>query len=281
MALKQKRKEQIFGLALATPAVVYIVAIMIYPLFYLIDLSFSTYNGYGMENYVDIFDDPMFCDAIANTFLIVLGTVALEICLGFMSALILSKDFKGRGFMRSLCILPWAIPTVASAFLWRYVFFNKGWLNSVLANIGSSGATNWLIEYPYLPIMVAEVWKMTPLIMLILLAGLQAIPKELMESAHVDGADAFQTFRKITLPLMVPIIISALVIRVVDALRIFAVPYIVHGGIGTFPVLGTYIVRLHNYRLTEQSAAASVVLVLIVSVAVICLTLANKRVSRR
>jgi ABC-type sugar transport system permease subunit len=281
MALNLKRREQIFGLALAMPAVIYIVAIMIYPAIDLIRLSFSSLEGYGLSNYETIFADADFGMATACTIIVALATVGLELGFGFISALVLSKDFKGRGFMRSLFILPWAIPTVASAFLWRYVFTSAGWLNSLLNYLGMEAMTYWILDYPYLPIFVAETWKMTPFIMLMLLAGLQSIPKELLESAHVDGATTSQTFRKITLPLMIPVVISAVVIRLIDALRIFTVPWIIMGEGGGFDVLGTYIVRQYRAYRIGPSAAAAVILVIIVSVAVFSLTLLNRRVARR
>ena len=281
MVSKLKRGEQIFGIAMAAPAVVYVVAIMVYPLFRVIQLSVQYDGGYSLGNYAYIMKESMFREAVLYTILIAFGTVALELCFGFLSALVLSKDFKGRGFMRSLFILPWAIPTVASAFLWRYVFSNTGWLNSLFAFFGSGAMTNWLMQYPYMVLLVAETWKMTPFVMLILLAGLQSIPKELLESAHVDGATTFQTFRKIILPLMIPVVISALVIRILDALRIFTSAWIITGGGSVFPVLGTYIVRLYRHMFTAESAATSVVLILIVSATVICLTFIDKKVSRK
>ena len=272
-----KRREALFGLALALPAVIYIIAMMVYPLGYLIDLSFSA----GLEHYDYVFGDVMFREAIVSTLAIALGSVAMELCFGFIAALMLSKDFRGRGFIRSLYILPWAIPTVASAFLWRYVFSNTGWFNSLLTHLGSNVMTNWLIEYPYVPLLVAESWKMTPLIMLILLAGLQSIPRDLIESAHVDGATATQSFFRITLPMMVPVIISALVVRIVDALRIFTSAWIITGGGGIYPVLGTYVVRLYRHGLLGPSAAASVILVLLVAVSVGVLTYLNRRAAKR
>jgi len=272
-----KRREAVFGLALALPAVIYIVAMMLYPLGYLVDISFSA----GLEHYERIFGDARFGEAVFYTLAIALGSVALELCFGFIAALMLSRDFRGRGFIRSLYILPWAIPTVASAFLWRYVFFNTGWFNSMLAYLGSNAVTNWLIEHTYVPLLIAESWKMTPLVMLILLAGLQSIPKELMESSRVDGATAIQSFFRITLPLMVPVIISALVVRLVDALRIFTSAWIITGGGGIYPVLGTYIVRLYNSGLLGPSAAASVILVLIVAASVGILTYLNRRAAER
>ena len=281
MTLNLKRREQIFGLAMAMPAVIFIVAIMIYPVIDLVKLSFSSLSGYSFSNYNTIFTEVDFGMATACTLIVAMATVGLELGFGFISALVLSKDFKGRGFMRSLFILPWAIPTVASAFLWRYVFTNTGWLNSLLTRLGMDAMTYWILDYPYIPIFVAETWKMTPFIMLMLLAGLQSIPRELLESAHVDGATAFQTFRKITLPLMIPVVIATVVIRLIDALRIFTVPWIIMGEGGGFEVLGTYIVRLFRADITGQAAAAAVILVLIVSVAVIGLTLLNKRVARR
>ena len=275
--MNPKRREAIFGLALALPAVVYIIAMMIYPLGYLIDLSFSS----GLEYYEYIFRDAMFGDAVVSTLAIALGSVAMELCFGFIAALMLSRDFKGRGFIRSLYILPWAIPTVASAFLWRYVFSNTGWFNSLLTYFGSNAMTNWLIEQPYIPLLIAESWKMTPLVMLILLAGLQSIPRDLIESSHVDGATAMQSFFHITLPIMVPVVVSALVVRLVDALRIFTSAWIITGGGGIYPVLGTYIVRLYRHGLLGPSAAASVMLVLIVAISVAVLTYVNRRVAKR
>jgi trehalose transport system permease protein len=272
-----KRREAIFGFALALPAVVYIVAMMLYPLGYLVELSFST----GLKHYRYIFNDTMFGDAVVSTLAIALGSVAMELCFGFIAALMLSRDFKGRGFTRSLYLLPWAIPTVASSFLWRYSFSNTGWFNSLLSYLGSNTMTNWLIEHPYIPLIVAESWKMTPLVMLILLAGLQSIPRELLESARVDGATTVQSFSHITLPMMIPVVISALVVRLVDALRIFTSAWIITGGGGIYPVIGTYVVRLYEHGLLGPSAAASVVLVLMVAMSIGILTYISRRVAKR
>jgi multiple sugar transport system permease protein len=190
----------------------------------------------GLANFTDIFAHPStvvgvygsldrLINAFINTTLFTVVCVVLETILGVSMALIMAKAFRGRGLVRASILVPWAIPTIVSAMMWKLIFNTSGVANKVL------GLTNtpilWLADnrYSQMAIIAADVWKTAPFIGLLTLAGLQTIPAEVYEAARVDGANAWQTFVRITLPMVKPALVVAVLFRTLDTLRMFDLPY--------------------------------------------------------
>src|SRR5918999_1704395 len=171
---------------------------------------------------IDAFGDSEFRDAMFTTLIFTVASVGLETLLGLAMALIMATAFKGQGLLRTVVLVPWAVLTVVTAIMWRAIFdANLGFVNAI---IGSNVV--WLGEEPHalIVMIIADVWKTAPFMALLLLAGLQVIPSEIYEAAKVDGATAWQRFRRITLPLLMPALLVALIFRTLDALRIFDLP---------------------------------------------------------
>ncbi|HET7095581.1 MAG TPA: sugar ABC transporter permease, partial [Thermomicrobiales bacterium] len=192
----------------------------------------STFIGLG--NFSRLLDDAKFWNAWKNTIYFTVVTVVAETVLGFGIAQVLNRDFRGRGWVRAAVLVPWAIPTVVSSRLWGLIFdTNVGIANYLLTSARIVGSdVNWLGD-PRLAInvtAVVDVWKTTPFMALILLAGLQTIPSELYEAAEIDGAGVVNRFRQITLPLIAPVLLVAMLLRTLDAFRVFDVIYVMTGG---------------------------------------------------
>ena len=203
----------------------------------------------ALGNYADIAGDPRFWQALAHTVFFTAVTVTLELLLGLFLALAMDRAFRGRGLVRAAILIPWSIPTVVAALLWRFLFSERVgfFIHATLA---------------WVPIVVADVWKTTPFVALLLLAGLQNIPRELYESAAVDGARPLAQLRHITLPLLKPALLVALIFRTLDAFRVFDLIYVLTaGGPGTAtePIaLYTFNALFQNLR-SGYASALSVV----------------------
>src|ERR671914_2036339 len=211
------------------PAIIIIVAIAFFPILYsvLLSVTDSTITGFGSfvgaENYVEMFANPDFWEGLKNTVIFTVASVALEFIIGLGVALAINRAFRGRGLVRAAVLVPWAFPTVISAVMWRLMFQDQvGIINYVANAIG-------LISQPILSdrtllligAILVDVWKTTPFVALLLLAGLQTIPGDVYEAARVDGANVWQRFLRITLPLLYPTILVALLFRTLDAYRVF------------------------------------------------------------
>ena len=187
----------------------------------------------GLQNFTGIFgnDNPVqgnwgtmdrFNNAFVNTTMITIVCVLLETILGVAMALIMSKAFRGRGIVRAGILVPWAIPTIVSALMWKLIFDEAGVANRILGQqilwLADTGASFWAI-------VIADVWKTAPFIGLLTLAGLQTIPAEVYEAAKVDGATAVQQFIRITLPMVKPTLVVAVLFRTLDTMRMFDLPW--------------------------------------------------------
>jgi multiple sugar transport system permease protein len=187
----------------------------------------------GLQNYPDIFAGQnqvvgaygsmdRFWNAFINTSLFTVVCVILETVLGVAMALIMSKAFKGRGVVRAGILVPWAIPTIVSALMWKLIFDEAGVMNRVLGT-----QILWLADDnpAFWAVVIADVWKTAPFIGLLTLAGLQTIPAEVYEAAKVDGATAWQQFTRITLPMVKPTLVVAVLFRTLDTMRMFDLPW--------------------------------------------------------
>lgn len=183
----------------------------------------------GLGNYVDIFTGPAgerFWNAFWNTTYFTFVTVALETVLGVCLALAMNRAFKGRAFLRASILIPWAIPTAVSGLLWRWIFQSQGIANDLLGK-----EILWTAEgfSAQLAIIIAEVWKTAPFVGLLTLAGMQIIPQEIYEAARVDGASRWRQIWTITLPIVKPTLLVAVLFRMLDALRMFDLPFVLIG----------------------------------------------------
>ncbi len=186
------------------------------------------------ENFSRLFSDGHFWQSVQFTLLFVFVSVGLELLLGMMFALILNESFPGRGLMRVVLLIPWAIPVAISARIWQLMYnFDFGIINYIVIHLGiSSSPVNWLGSSTgaFFSIVISDVWKTTPFITIILLAGLSIIPEELYKQSMIDGSNFIQRFYYITIPLLKPVIVVALLFRTIDAIRIFDLIYVLTGG---------------------------------------------------
>ncbi|MGW1340183.1 carbohydrate ABC transporter permease [Kribbella sp. NPDC002412] len=183
----------------------------------------------GLENYSAIFSGETgerFWNAFYNTTFFTVTCVLLETTLGVAMALVMHKAFKGRGIVRASILVPWAIPTVVSALLWKWIFQADGIANEMLGTQILWSTEGW---QSVLSVIIADTWKTAPFIGLLVLAGLQTISNDIYEAAKVDGASPFQQFIRITMPLVKPALLVAVLFRILDTLRIFDLPFVLVG----------------------------------------------------
>jgi len=235
---------------LLAPTVAVLLALTVYPLIYSIKISFQGQDGnWTLENFVRMASDRFFISALAHTFVYAAVALTLEFLSGLGLALLLNTHIRGRGLFRALLLLPMMLPPVVVGVVWRLMLnSNFGAVNGTLKSIGvNTDALTWTAS-PVLAmasVIAADVWQWTPFMFLILLAGLQAIPQEPYEAALIDGSSAWQTFIHVTLPLLKPAILIALLLRTMDLLRVFDQIFILtEGG----PGFATETASLYIYR---------------------------------
>lgn len=243
------------GEAMVLPAVTALTVVAAYPV--LLVLWFSLHHKspvqdisqfIGLDNYAALLSDSHFWNALGNTAYFTGVSVALEMVLGFGIALLLNRAFTGRGLMRAIILVPWAIPTVVSARMWEWMYNSDfGVLNYLLGvQVNWLGDTTWAIHAA----IFMDVWKTTPFVVLLLIAGLQVIPRELYHAARIDGASWWTTFRRITLPLLMPTMLVVLLFRTLDAFRVFDAIYVLTGG---GPANTTETVSIYAYKALFQT----------------------------
>src|SRR5215813_7544851 len=218
----------------------FMLLLLVVPALQGVVLSFDV-CGASLGNYKRIFNDPMFLRAFVNNLVIPIGSLILELAIGLLLALHLASGKRTNSMVEIAAILPYAIPEIVLLTIARYAFIDRGYVNGALVAAGSRQLP-WLMPNRYLAfvsVVVVDAWHVTPVVMLILLAGIQAIPPEVYEAAWLDGATTLQTFRRITLPMIAPAVVAAVVLRGVDALRIFSTTLVLTGAEGV-PVLSTY-----------------------------------------
>ena len=222
---------------MVAPAIVLLLAVTAYPLAYNLWNSFHAENlseitgqgGWvGVDNYTRMFQSSEFLDALLRTLAFAGISVAIETVLALGLALMLNRKFRGRGLLRVAVLIPWAVPTVVSATLWKTMFDQRSGFVDYIFGLH----TTWLagIWTSWTAIFVADAWKNIPFIALILLSGLQVIPTEVYEAARIDGATWWQSFRRLTLPLLKPALAVAVIFRLLSGLLVFDVIYIMTGG---------------------------------------------------
>ena len=263
---------------LALPLVAYLLVLTAAPILETLRLSFSSPMDGGVPSlgrYRALLDSDVFRAALRNTVIVVLLSLVLEMGLGLLLALTLHRRFPLRGLIRTLVLMPLGVPTVVSAAVMLLVFSRAGYLNALL--LSAADALGVLgIAWPYQPlgwtvtggwptlltVAVADTWKVVPVVTLILLAGLQAIPVEVEEAARADGATGGRWLLHVVLPLLAPYMTVAVILRAIDAFRIFEVALILAGRVE--PVLGTFIWSRYAPPVSDPFTAAAAAVVLFV-----------------
>jgi sorbitol/mannitol transport system permease protein len=226
----------------------------------------------GLSNYTQVFSDTVFRGALVHTVLLTGGCVAVATVLGLGLAVLLDRQFVGQGVVRTLLITPFLVMPVASALLWKYMMFDPvyGLINWVLAPFGVSSTTDWVTKFPLLSVLVALVWQWTPFMMLLILAGLQAQPKDALEAAQVDGASTWKTFVFVTMPHLRRYIELAVLLGAIYIVNTFDQIYMLtQGGPGTASAnLPFYIYQRAFLGFDVGQAAAMGVIVVIGTIVV-------------
>lgn len=277
------------GEVMVLPAVAALTLVAAYPV--LLVFWFSLYQKspvfkisefIGLGNYQALFAEPRFWNALGNTAYFTVVSVGLELALGLAVALLLNRVFRGRGLLRAVVLVPWAIPTVVSARMWEWMYNSDfGVLNYLLGT-----QINWLGD-PFWAMNAAifmDVWKTTPFVALLLTAGLQVIPREIYAAARLDGAGGWARFRRITLPLLWPTMLVVLLFRTLDAFRVFDAIYVLTGG---GPANTTETLSIYAYKSLFQtlqfgygSAIAVIVFLCVGLISVFYIHLLSRRARR-
>jgi multiple sugar transport system permease protein len=271
------RSERRFAALMVAPALIVIAIVAAYPIGYAIWLSLNQYSVrvanlsrfVGLDNYINALKSAEFWSATKTTFLFTAIAVTLELIIGLAMALAMHEAFKGRAILRTVVLVPWAILTVVTAITWRTIFEpNLGLAPVVLDKLSLPGANVvWLGQsgYALAVMIIGDVWKTAPFMALLLLAGLQVIPEDVYEAAKVDGASTWQRFTRITLPLLKPAILVALIFRTLDSLRIFDLPFVLtQGANGTTTLSILSYEKFSQDRLLGEGSAIAVLTFIIV-----------------
>ncbi|MGE2836773.1 carbohydrate ABC transporter permease [Mycobacterium sp. SMC-4] len=275
-ALSERAKgERRLGLYLTAPSYLVMLLVTAYPLGYALVLSLYNFRltdpegrrFVGLSNYGVVLTDPVWWNDFVTTLAITVVTVAIELVLGFWFAFVMLRIVRGRGPLRTAILIPYGIVTVVSAFIWRYAFaidsgFVNQWLN--LTDFDWFG-DRWSAIFV---ICLSEIWKTTPFISLLLLAGLVQVPEDMQEAAKVDGATAWQRLWKITLPNMKAAIMVALLFRTLDAWRIFDNPYVMTAGANNTETI-SFLAYRQNVTLVNLGMGSAVSVLLFLSVVAI------------
>ncbi|MGH3319007.1 MAG: carbohydrate ABC transporter permease [Streptosporangiaceae bacterium] len=293
-AVRPRRGQSVRGqtrlaVLLLLPAVVVVFGIVVYPAvrtlytsFFAVDSPFpGAYPFVGVHNYVDILTTREFWATVGRTTYFTIVSTALELLLGLGVALLLNAPLKARWLFRAIVVLPWALPTIVNGMMWRWILNAQyGALNALLTQLHLIDHYRSWLGSPFLAlnmVILADVWKNTSLIAFFLLAGLQTIPRDLHEAARVDGAGVFRAFLRVTLPLLTPTIAVVLVLRTIEAFKVFDIIYIMtRGG----PANGTQTIAFYTYlqafsdlRFGYGSALAYLIVLAILILALVYLRL--------
>jgi multiple sugar transport system permease protein len=282
---------------LLAPTIIALAVVIVYPIISAVVMSFQKDAGLdpatglftaggpaGIQNYVNWIAQQcaapaggtvacppgtigaQFWSATGTTFIFTIITVTFETVLGFWMAMIMARSFKGRSLVRAAVLVPWAIPTAVTAQLWLFIFDFQGIANKLFNTsilwTGSEWPAKWAV-------IIADTWKTTPFMALLILAGLQMIPADVYEAAKVDGASAWQRFRMITLPLVKPALMVAILFRTLDALRMFDLPYILTGGANNTTTLSILVINQIRQGFNAAAALSTITFIIIFVVAFI------------
>ena len=282
LSIERKRAAWLF----LTPMLVILLVVAVWPLARTIYLSLtnatlvdmSSYRLVGLSNYLaydngrwyGVLADPQWHAALRNTLVFVIVSVSLETIFGVLIALLLNATFPGRGLMRAAMLVPWAIPTVVSAKMWSWMLNDQfGVVNDALMRIGIiTEPVAWLAE-PSLAmasVIMVDVWKTTPFVALLALAALQMVPKDCYEAAEVDGVGPIKVFFHVTLPLIAPALAVAVIFRLLDAMRMFDLVYVMTGATDATMTLSVFAQReLVSFQDAGYGSAASTLVFFVIA----------------
>ena len=287
-------RRNLFGIIILAPAVLYLVGFLLIILFKVVGLALTQISPDGVlfptaAHFIELSKNPEFKAAFTRTIWFVLVGTPMELIVGMIAAFLIVREFKGRGVIRSVFILPLAIPAIVTAIMLYIIFdFPGGHINDIL--MGRHGFFPFqLISQPvnwrgsgFFALMVSvmgKVWRDMPISMLIILAGLQSIGKDQYEAAATMGANAFQTFTKITLPLLTPAMATVLVLRSIEVWKEFIFPFILAG---SYPLLATLIERAyHEWRNPHEASAIALILLGLIILSTILIFYVLKRLRKQ
>jgi multiple sugar transport system permease protein len=276
---ERAKAERKLAWMLCAPAVIAMLIVTGYPIGYAVYLSLQKYDlrfpddkeFVGLSNYVDVLTSNTWWTDVFNTLVITVFSVGLELVLGMAIALVMHRAIFGRGAVRASVLIPYGIVTVVAAFAWRYAFDPTSGFVQGLPLISDTANPLGNRSGSFAVIVLTEVWKTTPFMALLLLAGLSLVPDELLEAAKVDGANAVQRFFRITVPLMRPAILVALLFRTLDAFRVFDTVFIQTRGANdteTVSILG-YNVLINRVNIGLGSAVSVLIFIAVILIAVL------------
>lgn len=253
--LNRMERRTAWGMVL--PSLIAVFALSLYPMIYTLFLSLNRYslikpknNGFvGLSQYLEVFLDAKFWHAMRVTGYFCIVSLPIQMVLGFLMALLLNENFRGRGILRGVMLMPWAVPNIVNTNLWKWIFnTNYGVLNRLLMQMGFiSEPIIWMgnATLALNMIIVADTWRMLPFYCIMFLAGLQTIPVHMREAALIDGANVWQRLWHLTIPMLKPIIMSVLIMRTTQMLKVFDIIYMMTKG---GPADGTKVISFYIYE---------------------------------
>jgi multiple sugar transport system permease protein len=292
--LNERTRELLTGYCFVLPALIYMLALIGYPIIYNILISFQDVTNMtlaspvrdfvGWQNYINIFEDPVFSQALLQTFWYTIGCLVFQFSLGFLFALFFCKKFAFAKTVRGLIVISWMLPTTVTALTWKFMLAEgNGIINTLLTQVFFvPEPIGWLINEntAMWGLIIANSWVGIPFNMLLLTTGLTNISSEVYEAASIDGANGFQRFTRITLPLLKPTMMSVLVLGFVYTFKVFDLVYVMTAGgpVNATEVMSTYSYKLsfQFYRFGEGAAAANVLFICLFLVALIYLKTISK-----
>ncbi len=271
-------ESKLLPIGLLLPGFAVLLAVIGFPMLYSLYLSFTNYtlttarsfHFVGLENYVTLFKDGVFWQAFGRTVLFMTLAVNIEFLIGLGIAQLMAKAVRGRGFLRTIMMMPMMFAPILVGFMFKWTFNDQvGLVNNILLTLtGNVHIIPWLVDVPlgFIALLVSEIWMSTPFMVIILEAGILSLPVEPFEAAEVDGASGWQKFRMITLPMIMPFVYTAMAIRSLDLARVYDVVRIMtDGGPGNrTEMIWTYVYRLafsgHNYALGSAMSYVTVII---------------------
>jgi multiple sugar transport system permease protein/N,N'-diacetylchitobiose transport system permease protein len=289
LSWRARTREGRFAAALLLPSVIAVFGIVVYPILRTLYTSLHAVNSplpgsypwVGLRNYTFALRQPEFWSAVERTAYFTFVSTGFELAFGMAIALLLNAPLRARWLFRTIVVLPWALPTIVNGAMWRYMFNAQyGVVNAALTQLHVVGSYQAWLSKPFLAlnlVVLADVWKNTSLVAFFLLAGLTTIPRELYEAARVDGYGPVGTFFHITLPLLRPVIVVVLVLRTIEAFKVFDIIYVMTGG---GPANGTQSIAFYTYQRAFSdeffgygSALAYLIVIFIMALAVVYIRL--------
>ncbi|NGQ95961.1 sugar ABC transporter permease [Brevibacillus sp. SYP-B805] len=269
--MKRKLSDAQFAWLIIAPSVVIVFGIVLYPLFETflyslkdLDLSAGSLGDYvWLHNYLEILSDGDFWASAGRTAYFAAVSISLELILGTLIALLLNEEIKGKTFLRSIIIIPWAVPTIVNGAMWKWIYHSEyGALNALLTQLHLIDHYHSWLNSPWMAmnmVIIADVWKMTPLVTIFLLASLQLVNKSVYEAAMVDGAGMIRRFFTLTLPYLKPTLLVIIVMRTMETFKVFDIIYaITQGGPANGTMVLTYQAYLKAFSNLQYSQGATI-----------------------